>query len=395
MVTPASDCVLPSPREIPATLPVAESGTAIRVLLAMSGGVDSSASASLLIDQGYDVVGVTMKLHEETTDVPDRPCCSLDSTSDARRVAQGLGIPHYVLNLVAKFQRDVKDDFVREYAAGRTPIPCTRCNTFTKFRDLVRTADQIDATYIATGHYVRVSEGKIYRARDDQKDQSYFLWGLSPAVVPRLLFPVGDHTKTETRAVAAAAGMHLAQKKESQDICFVPNGSHVDILREALGDDAPALSPGPVVDETGTVVGMHSGFANYTVGQRKGLPSGADGPKYVLRIDPITRTVFIGPRAMLAVTRVEGNQPNWLGTPAEVGQTVWLRIRHRAPVVEGIVIECAEDRLVVDLHQSVDGVSPGQSMVCYAEDAQLLGGAIITSGNNGSPSSTRRSLPVL
>src|SRR5689334_16152035 len=213
-----------------------------RVLVAMSGGVDSSVAAALLVEQGYDVVGATMKLFCYGDDVPDRPCCSLDSVNDARRVCDALGIPHYVLNLESAFGRDVVDDFVAEYARGRTPIPCVRCNTFTKFRDLLHKADAIDAAHIATGHYARVIDGELHRGLDPLKDQTYFLWGIDRAVVRRMLLPVGHLTKPETRALAHRLGLIVADKVESQDICFVPDGDHARVIRSRLGADAPALA---------------------------------------------------------------------------------------------------------------------------------------------------------
>ena len=209
------------------------------VLVAMSGGVDSSVAAALLVEQGYDVVGATMKLFCYGEEVPDRPCCSLDSIDDARRVCQQLGVPHYVLNLESAFGRDVVDDFVAEYARGRTPIPCVRCNTFTKFRDLVRKADGIDARWVATGHYARTADGALLRGLDPAKDQSYFLWGIERGVLARLLLPVGAQTKAETRAVARALGLIVADKPESQDICFVPDGDHAAVIRARLGAAQP------------------------------------------------------------------------------------------------------------------------------------------------------------
>ena len=202
-----------------------------RVLVAMSGGVDSSVAAALLVEQGYDVVGATMKLFCHDGDLPDRPCCSLDSVNDARRVCQSLGVPHYVLNLESAFGRDVVDDFVNEYANGRTPIPCVRCNTFTKFRDLLVKADAIDARWIATGHYARVVDGALYRGLDRSKDQSYFLWGIERSVIARMILPVGAQTKSETRGVAHRLELEVvAEKRESQDICFVPDGDHTAII---------------------------------------------------------------------------------------------------------------------------------------------------------------------
>ena len=233
-----------------------------RVLVAMSGGVDSSVAAALLVRQGYDVVGVTMKLFEDGAELPDRPCCSLDATSDARRVAEQLGIPHYVLNMVDHFGRDVIADFVAEYARGRTPIPCVRCNTFTKFSDLVAKADGIDAQYVATGHYARAVAGELHRGADDNKDQTYFLWGINRAVVTRLLLPVGEMTKAETRAVARELQLpRVADKAESQEICFVPDGDYVQILRRELGDELGAHTPARKVTTPGALVGAHQGLA--------------------------------------------------------------------------------------------------------------------------------------
>ena len=246
-----------------------------RVLVAMSGGVDSSVAAALLVRQGYDVVGATMKLFCHGDDVPDRPCCSLDSVNDARRICEQLGVPHYVLNLENAFGHDVVQDFVDEYARGRTPIPCVRCNTFTKFRDLVRRADAMDARWIATGHYAQVRDGVLHRGLDPAKDQSYFLWGIERRVLSRMILPVGAQTKAETRAVAHELGLELiAEKAESQDICFVPDGDHSKVIARQLGSDAPALRPGDFVRRDGTVLGTHGGFARYTIGQRRGLPGG-------------------------------------------------------------------------------------------------------------------------
>jgi tRNA-specific 2-thiouridylase len=362
-----------------------------RVLVAMSGGVDSSVTAALLQAQGYDVVGVTMKLHEDGSDVPDKPCCSLDATSDARRVCEQLGIPHYVLNLVEAFTRDVFDHFVQEYASGRTPIPCVRCNTFTKFRDLVRKADAIDAHWIATGHYGRLADtphGRaLLRGRDPAKDQSYFLWGMPRPVLDRLLLPVGDWTKEETRAAARRFGLRTANKPESMDICFVPHGDHVRILQEALPADAAALQRGPVVTEDGRVLGEHDGFARFTIGQRKGLPGGAGDPLYVLEIRPATREVVVGPRDALARRRVQAHEVNWLApTPAE-GTAVTVQVRHRGAHVPATVLRADDHGVEVALGQAVHGVAPGQSLVLY--DGELvLGGGVITRAGRGA-------LPVL
>jgi tRNA-specific 2-thiouridylase len=218
-----------------------------RVLVAMSGGVDSSVAAARLVEQGYDVVGATMKLFCYGDEVPDRPCCSLDSINDARDVANAIGIPHYVLNLEDRFNLHVIQNFVSEYSRGRTPIPCVRCNSFTKFRDLLAHADALDCEHIATGHYAVARDGGLYRGQDQAKDQSYFLWGIDRAVVARMLTPVGEMSKAETRAYARRLGLTTADKEESVEICFVPNDDYVSVLERHLPADAGAGTDGDYV----------------------------------------------------------------------------------------------------------------------------------------------------
>ena len=357
-----------------------------RVLVAMSGGVDSSVAAALLVREGYDVVGATMKLFCHGEDVPDRPCCSLDSVNDARRICEQLGVPHYVLNLESAFGHDVVRDFVDEYARGRTPIPCVRCNTFTKFRDLVRKADAIDARWIATGHYARVIDGALHRGLDPAKDQSYFLWGIDRRVLSRMLLPVGAQTKAQTRAVAHELGLELiAEKRESQDICFVPDGDHTTIIARHLGADAPALSRGPLVRRDGTVVGEHDGYARFTVGQRRGLPGGFAEPMFVVAIEPATRAVVIGPREELLGRGVIAREVNWLVEPPDVGVEVAVQIRHRARAVPGVLVRLAGDEVEVALDEPASAISPGQSVVMFA-GSRVLGGGVIERG--------RRALPV-
>ena len=358
-----------------------------RVLVAMSGGVDSSVAAALLVRQGYEVVGATMKLGCHGDELPDRPCCSLDSVNDARRICEQLGVPHYVLNLESAFSRDVVRDFVDEYARGRTPIPCVRCNTFTKFRDLLHKADAIDARYVATGHYARVVDGVLQRGLDPNKDQSYFLWGIRRDVLARMLLPVGAQTKAETRAVAHELGLELiAEKPESQDICFVPDGDHAAVIARHLGGDAPALSRGAFVRSDGTVVGEHDGFARFTIGQRRGLPGGFREPMFVIDIRPDAREVVIGPRAELLGKGVVAREVNWLVDPPSAGTTIEVQVRHRARPARGTLMRVAADEVEIALEEGVSAIAPGQSLVLY-DGTRVLGGGVIERGT--------RELPVI
>jgi tRNA-specific 2-thiouridylase len=367
-----------------------------RVLVAMSGGVDSSVAAALLVEQGYDVIGATMKLFCYGDEVPDRPCCSLDSIDDARRVCERLGVPHYVMNMADAFGRDVLQNFVDEYARGRTPIPCVRCNSFTKFRDLLHKADALDAQWIATGHYARAVDGELYRGLDPAKDQSYFLWGIDRAVVSRMLLPVGALTKAETRARARELGLTVvAEKPESQDICFVPNGDHTTVLAKHLPVGDAALSRGPIVLSDGRRVGEHEGFARFTIGQRRGLPGGYAEPMFVVAIRPAERAVVIGPRDELLGSGIVAREMNWLvRDEPSVGAQVQVQIRHHAAAARAEIVRVDADEIELALDEPVSAISPGQSLVIY-DGERVLGGGVIEAGRTARPErGARARLPI-
>ncbi len=353
-----------------------------RVLVAMSGGVDSSVAAALLVEAGHEVVGVTMKTfcYSETPG-HGKTCCGLDGILDAKRVADSLDVAHYVFDVEEDFNRDVIDDFVSEYARGRTPNPCVRCNSNTKFRDLLARGEALGCDRIATGHYVRVEhspgESVLLRGLDDAKDQSYFLWGLPKHLLSRLLFPVGELTKSQVREKARALEMVTAEKPESQEICFVPTGNYRDLLEKRLGPVHQALEPGPIVRTDGRVVGEHGGYAGYTVGQRRGLGGGFPEPLFVLEIRPDSREVVVGTHEETFRDRVTITEVNWLSAPPPIGGRVQTQLRYRSTAVDATVVGL-EDRMILQLHEPQFAVTPGQSAVLFSDGRVLGGGRILS-----------------
>lgn len=351
------------------------------VLVAMSGGVDSSLAAALLVEQGHRVIGATMKTFCYS-DSPSggKTCCGLDGILDARRVADTLDIPHYVFDMEESFGKAVIDDFVNEYASGRTPNPCVRCNSNTKIPDLLRRARMLGADWIATGHYARAVHGddgtRVLRGLHLDKDQTYFLWGVPREVLPRLLFPVGELTKPEVRERARALQLATADKPESQEICFVPTGDYAEFLGKRLGAEHVALQPGALVTSDGAVLGEHGGYARYTVGQRKGLGGGRGRALYVLGVRPETNEVVVGSHEELFRDDAAIRDVNWLREAPHAGETVRIQLRHRAAAVEAKCTAGDDARAVFTLHQPQRAVTPGQSGVVYRGDELIGGGRI-------------------
>ena len=356
-----------------------------RVVVAMSGGVDSSVVAAMLHDQGYDVIGVTLQLYDHGAALAKKgACCAGIDIHDARRVARELGFPHYVLDYENIFRDSVIEEFADSYLAGATPVPCIRCNERVKFQDLLGTARDLGADCMATGHYVQRVAGphgpELHRAADPARDQSYFLFSTTPEQLDYLRFPLGHlATKAETRALARRYGLAVADKPDSQDICFVPDGNYAGVIEKLRPG---AAEPGEIVDLDGRVLGRHRGVLHYTVGQRRGLGlGGLATPLYVVRLDVAARQVIVGPKEALATTHIALKQVNWLGGAPLEARPEWelaVKVRSTRPPVPAIM-RARADGAEVELLEPEEGVSPGQACVFYdRESTRVFGGGWIT-----------------
>ena len=360
-----------------------------RVVVAMSGGVDSSVVAAQLAEEGYDVVGVTLQLYDHGAALAKKgACCAGRDIHDARRVAEDMGFPHYVLDYENTFREAVIDEFADSYLGGATPVPCIRCNERVKFKDLLETAKDLDADCMATGHYIQRKMGtagaELHSAADAARDQSYFLFSTTAEQLDYLRFPLGHlPSKEATRALAAKYGLSVADKPDSQDICFVPNGDYAAVIEKLRPG---AGQPGDIVDTEGRVLASHTGVINYTIGQRRGLGiGGLADPLYVVKLDADTKQVVVGPKSMLATRSVPVREINWLGDTPLTARDEWhvgVKVRSTRPPREAIIRPISATEATVELMTAEEGVSPGQACVFYDLDSsRIFGGGWIWRGN--------------
>ena len=357
-----------------------------RVVVAMSGGVDSSVVAAMLKSEGYDVIGVTLQLYDHGAALSKKgACCAGIDIHDARRIAEKLNFPHYVLNYENVFKEKVIDEFAESYLAGATPVPCIRCNERIKFKDLLETAKDLNADCMATGHYIRRTQGinkaELHCAVDNSRDQSYFLFSTTNEQLEFLRFPLGAlGSKKETRMLAKKFNLNVSDKPDSQDICFVPNGNYASVIEKLRPE---AMDPGEIVDHEGNFVGTHQGVINYTVGQRRGLGiGGLEKPLYVIKLDVEEKKVIVGPKALLKTTHVPVEQINWLGDGSLQTKKEWhlsVKVRSTRPPREAILRPINDYSASVELVTPEEGVSPGQACVFYErKGTRVLGGGWIT-----------------
>ena len=375
-------------RTSPNSLGFAKPPRDTRVVVAMSGGVDSSVVAAMLAEEGYDVVGVTLQLYDHGAALAKKgACCAGQDIHDARRVAETMGFPHYVLDYENMFREAVIDEFADTYLAGATPVPCIRCNERVKFKDLLATAKDLDADCMATGHYIQRKAGahgpELHCAADANRDQSYFLFSTTAEQLDFLRFPLGHlNSKAETRALAAKYGLSVADKPDSQDICFVPNGNYASVIEKLRPG---AADPGEIVDMDGNVLGEHRGVIHYTIGQRRGLGiGGLEDPLYVVKLDPETRRVVVGPKEALSKRTVPVREINWLGDAPIDSRNEWhvnVRIRSTRPPKPAVIRPISATEAEVELLDPEEGVSPGQACVFYENgSSRILGGGWIWRG---------------